>query len=106
MHTRNTVTQQKNSRLSNAIFIFNTLGDESSKVLIKHLRDHGNASLLDLSIQSGFDPQHVEMHLEQLCLTGVVVRKDSIAGCRYHLDLSRLASVKTIAREIAQLYRE
>ena len=101
MHTRNTITQSKASRLDRAIFTLQMLYQEQSIPIIEYLRENDGATFLDLTLHTGLGSLELERQLEKLCLTRVVVRRENIFGCHYQLDPVRIQRISSIARQLA-----
>lgn len=102
MDIRNTLTTKQDSALTQALFTLQTLSDADSILILDFLQEHGEASLLDLTIATGLHIDTIETQLDLLCQTKTVQPRSTIYENYYHLNRGRLARVAAIAGKLVK----
>ncbi len=100
MNILNTLTTKHPGALAEAIFTLQTLSDELHTPILDYLRDNEEATLLDLLIATGTDAETLDMQLDLLCHTKVVVLKSNLYNSWYQLDCQMIKKVNSIARRL------
>lgn len=99
MNVWNTIlTKSATQQLDYAIFVLETLSDPVSIPILEYLQEHQSATLLDLTVHTGFDSLTLENQLEALCATKAVWLDTDIYRNLYCIDEDRLQQVSRIAK--------
>lgn len=98
-----TISQSVNTnKLSQAIFILETLSDLKALLVLETLKEHTAASFFELCMYTGLSSELLEIYLESLCLAGIVLQEESGLELHFSLDMQRLLRAQAIAKELAR----
>ena len=106
MGTWNTISKTSRTRLSQALFVLETLCDEENTAVLENLRERAKMTLADLYLCTGEAPAKLEMRLQTLCSTGCVVMDTAPTGSTYRVDPDRILQINGISRRINQIREE
>ncbi len=98
----NTIATQQESAVEKALFTLQTLSDPDNASILDFLLEHNETTILDLTIATGFDVEHLEMQLDLLCQTKVVQLCSDLYKDWYSIDYQRLQKVSGIAQQLAK----
>lgn len=101
MDTWNTVTVVGSQKLSKALFLLETLSQDLSIAILDYLKQCEGASLLDLSIHTGFATSDLESHLEIMALSEVLCHECSDYGDFYYLNQDRINRLSTLVGQLS-----
>lgn len=98
-----TISQSVNTnKLSQAIFILETLSDLKALLVLETLKEHTAASFFELCMYTGLSSELLEIYLESLCQAGIVLQEESGLELHFSLDMQRLLRAQAIAKELAR----
>ncbi len=98
MNTWSTITNKRTNALDQAIFTLETLAHPDNTPIIEYLTDHGEVTLLDIAVNTGFDMNELEEQLDALVQTGVVRVCSSIYSNKYYISFEQITKVNNIVR--------
>jgi len=98
MHMWNTIQTKCGNALTEAIFTLETLSHPDSILIVNYLSEHGEASMLDLSVISGINAELLEERLELLEQMQILWSRGNLYGNKYALNRRRIARINAIVR--------
>lgn len=102
MNTWNTIQTKCQDALTEAVFTLETLSTPESILIVNHLTEQGETSLLDLSVRTGLDADFLDQRLELLQQMRVVYSKGNLYGNKYALNRKRIARINAIVRGLVK----
>lgn len=98
MNTWNTITNKRTNALDQAVFTLETLSHPDNVPIIEYLTRHGEVTLLDITVHTGFDMNELETQLDALVQTGVVRTCSSIYSNKYCISFEQITKINHIVR--------
>jgi len=92
MHMWNTIQTKCGNALTEAIFTLETLSHPDSILIVNYLSEHGEASMLDLSVEL------LEERLDLLEQMQIVRSQGNLYGNKYALNRGRIERINAIVR--------
>ncbi len=107
MDTRNTTKTHIHNRSERALHLLEMLQQPDSSGILRYLLDHGQASLLELTIHTGMDSESLEFQLERMCGSSLVRQRSSLFEAdRFEPNLPKLRLVTAIVKQLAAFHHD
>lgn len=102
MHAWTTTRPVNTEKFQRAISALEVLSETNSKLVFDALKEHHNATFLELMICTRLSSDKLEAQLEMLCSTGAIMEKKTDWQSCFSIDKQRLSRLLACAKALAR----